>query len=189
MEELKVTKETKQPGFRLGNLLFGSALVIAGALFLLGNLFDIRVGHFIWPFFVMAPGAILLFLALVVEDPAGEPMAMVGSLITMVGLVLFYQNVTGHWESWSYAWALVAPTSIGLGQLFYGGLKNRPNLVQSGKNLVKVGVGIFLVGAFFFELIIGVSGFGRGRLFWPLALIAFGLYLLVRNLIPRGRKV
>ena len=34
-------------------------------------------------------------------------------VVTTVGLVLLYQNTTGRWESWAYAWALVGPAASG----------------------------------------------------------------------------
>jgi len=39
------------------------------------------------------------------------------------------------------------------------------------------------VGGFFFELILGISGFGLGGLGWPLLLIGLGVLLLVGNLL------
>jgi len=62
-----------------------------------------------------------------------------------------------------------------------GTLKNRPELVKSGKELIRVGLIIFVVAAVFFELVIGISGFGLGRYGLPLLLILLGLFLLVRN--------
>jgi hypothetical protein len=129
----------------------------------------------------MIPGLALFVVGLALNDETGQGFAMVGSLVTMVGLVLLYQNVSGYWATWSYAWALVAPTSLGLGQWLYGYLKNQPKLVQSGRQITKVGLSIFLVAAVFFELIIGVSGFGLGHFVWPILLIAVGLYLLARS--------
>ena len=61
--------------------------------------------------------------------------AIAGSIVTTVGSVLLYQQTTGHWESWAYAWALVGPGAAGLGMLVYGllfrptGYCSRPELV------------------------------------------------------------
>jgi hypothetical protein len=126
---------------------------------------------------------VLLFLiALALDDDGGQALASIGGLITMVGLILLYQNVFDHYASWSYAWALVAPTSIGLGLLSYGWLKQKPELRKRGWDVAKVGLGIFIVAAIFFEFIIGVSGFGLGEFSWPLLLIGLGLFFLIRNL-------
>lgn len=182
-------KEAKTESSRSsGTVLLGGLLIVLGVVFLLGEMLDIRIGQFVWPFFVIAPGVLLFLLSLTVDDSAGQGMAAAGGIVTMVGLLLFYQNVFDHWESWAYAWALVAPTAVGLGMFAYGLLKGNPEARQSGADLAKVGLGIFFVAAFFFELVIGISGFGLGRLGWPLLLIALGLILMIRNIGSAWRK-
>lgn len=180
--------EIKKSGLRSGNVWLGGLLILLGIVFLLGELFDIRLGQFIWPFFVIVPGVLLFLLALALDNDSGQAVASVGGLVTMVGLILLYQNVSGHYTSWSYAWALVAPTSIGLGLLSYGWLKHKPELQQRGWDVAKVGLSIFVVAAVFFEFIIGVSGFGLGRIGWPLLLIGLGLFLFIRNLSVSWHK-
>lgn len=182
----KLTEPVRLPR---GNAVMGGILILLGIIFLIGQVFDIRVGGIIWPFIIITPGVLLFVAALAVEDEAGEAMVAVGSIISMVGLILLFQNVTGYWATWAYAWALVAPTSIGLGHLIYGRLKNRPELMQSGRDLTRVGLTIFVVAAVFFELIIGVSGFSLGGFVWPVLLIILGLYLLLRNVGVNWRRV
>ena len=169
-----------------GSLLLGGILVTLGILFLIGQLFDVYIGRWIWPFFVMAPGVLLFSLGLAREDQPGVGMAIAGSVVTSTGALLFLQNITGLWASWAYAWALIAPTSVGAGQMLFGLLKGRPELVTTGTRLVKIGGIIFLVGFVFFELLIGVSGFGLGRIGWPLFLIGLGALLVVVYFV-RGR--
>ncbi len=183
-----MNKQIGTHGLHAGNFVLGGLLILLGVVFLIGELLNIRLGHFIWPFFVIGPGIALFLLALAFDDDTGQALASVGGLVTMVGLILFFQNVTGFWASWSYAWALVAPTSLGLGLLAYGWLKHKSELRQKGWDVAKVGLGIFIVAAVFFELIIGVSGFGLGRFGWPLLLIGLGIFLFARNLISSWRK-
>lgn len=183
-----MSKNSQIIGFRHSNALFGGILVIVGIVFLLGELFDIHIGRFVWPFLIIGAGSVLFLLALTAEPSAGQALAMVGSIIGMVGLILLYQNITGHWASWAYAWALIAPTSPGIGLFLYGNLRDQPAAVKSGKDLMKVGLGIFMVAAIFFELIIGVGGLGIGRYGWPLLLIILGILLLARNLGASWRK-
>lgn len=166
------------------NLAAGVTLVVVGILLLVGRIFGISLGRFLWPFYIIVPGVLLFVFALAARD-AGEGLAIAGSIVTMVGLVLLYQNSTDHWQSWAYAWALVAPTSIGLGQMVYGSLKGREHVVKSGLGLAKVGGIIFVVAAVFFELVIGISGFGYVG--WPVLLIVAGVLLLLRNLLS-GRS-
>ena len=183
-----MNKQIGTHGLHAGNFVLGGLLILLGIVFLIGELLNIRLGHFIWPFFVVGPGVLLFLLALAFDDDTGQALASVGGLVTMVGLILFFQNVTGFWASWSYAWALVAPTSLGLGLFAYGWLKHKSELRQKGWDVAKVGLGIFIVAAVFFELIIGVSGFGLGRFGWPLLLIGLGIFLFARNLISSWRK-
>lgn len=178
----------KSQGFHFGPALLGGLLILLGIIFLVGELFNIHIGSFIWPFFIIGPGVMLFLLSLAMDDETGQGLSAVSGLITMVGLILFFQNVTGHWASWAYAWALIAPTSIGLGMFAYALLKNKPELRQESLQIIKVGLGIFVVAAIFFELIIGVGGFGLGRYGWPLLLIALGILLLARNLTASWHK-
>lgn len=165
------------------NLVIGVLLIAVGLMFIGGQLLDIRIGRFIWPFFILAPGALLLSFAFSEKVTNGEPLAVFGSMTTTLGLLLFYQSVTGHWASWAYAWALLAPTSIGAGLWLYGARKDRPDLISSGKTVVTVGMIIFLVGAVFFEMLLGISRFGS--ILIPVVLILLGGFLLFRNLFSK----
>jgi hypothetical protein len=87
------------------------------------------------------------------------------------------------WASWSYTWALLAPTSIGLAQIVYGKNKNRDALVENGNKLVEVGLTLFFVFFIFFEVLFNVSGknlipFGLPA--FPVALILLGVFVMVR---------
>ena len=183
-----MSSENRSPANNTGNIVLAVILIGAGILFLLRPVFNIDIGHFTWPFFVIVPGVALLVLALSVGDPTGEPLAIVGTVVTVVGLILLFQNTTNQWATWAYVWALVAPTSIGLGMILYGSIKGHPTSVANGARLVKVGLAIFLVGAVFFELIIGLSGFGLGNVGWPIVLIALGVLLLLRNFLPTRKS-
>jgi hypothetical protein len=175
-------KNSENNRFRNSNAIFGILLLLSGIVFLFGELLDIHIGQFLWPFVVIGVGVGLFLLALGVEEKTGEALAIVSGIVSMVGLILLYQNITDHWASWSYAWALVAPTGPGLGHFLYGTAKGRSEMVKAGKDLMKVGLGIFLVAAVFFELVIGVSGWGISQYGWPMLLIVLGLFLLLRNL-------
>ena len=81
-----------------------------------------------------------------------------GEAVTMTGVILLRQNIAKRFESWAYAWALVFPTSIGLGQMIHGWLKGKEDMVMTGVRSALIGAVLFLVGAFFFELVIGIRG-------------------------------
>jgi hypothetical protein len=171
-----------------GGKALGILLIVVGGVFLIGQTLRIDWGHIAWPFFVLAPGVALIALSLAADETAGEPLAMLGAVATVVGLILFYQNMTNRWESWAYMWALVAPTAFGLGQWLHGVTRRRDDKARSGRRVAGVGLVMFLIAAAFFELVIGIGGFGLGRWGWPVALIALGLALLARSFVSSGRS-
>lgn len=176
-----MSPEIKTPLQGSSGKLLGFLMIALGLLFLFGQWFRIDVGQWGWPFFVIVPGVALFVLGLADDTPATHPFMIVGSVVTAVGLLLFYQNLTNHWASWAYGWALVAPTAIGIGEMIYGVRKGQPEAMSAGRRIALIGLAIFVVGAIFFELVIGISGFGLGSWAWSLLLIGFGLFLLLRN--------
>lgn len=182
-EAKKTSKSSPAAGINRNNLIVGALLIAFGLMFIGGQLLNIRIGRFIWPFFIIAPGAMLLSFSFSKKVANGEPLAILGSMTTTLGLMLLYQSVTGHWASWAYAWALLAPTSVGAGLWLYGSRKDRPDMVSSGKTVVTVGLIIFLVGAVFFEMLIGISQLGG--ILIPVILIGLGGFLLFKNIIKK----
>lgn len=174
------TKQIDRVNSRLGQVLFGSALIIIGGAFLFASLLNIHIGTYIWPFFMILPGLFLIGYAMA-DEANGEPTVIIGSILTAVGTILFLQTIFGFWASWAYMWALVAPTAVGLGLWLWGIRFNRDESIKSGKDLTKIGLTLFVGFGVFFELIIGISGFGLSRFFWPLLIIGIGLWILVQN--------
>jgi len=59
-------------------------------------------------------------------------------------LILAFQDSTGAYASWSYAWALVAPGSVGVSLFLYGLLHRRLDLLDAGLRTAAVGLGLFV---------------------------------------------
>lgn len=174
---------------RGSNLVIAGVLIGLGILLLVGQLLHVRLERFLWPLFILVPGVALLLIGLGSKAKGGEGLTIAGTIVTVVGSLLMYQNLTNHWQSWAYAWALVGPTGAGLGQLIYGSLRGQPKAVKSGLGTMRVGLIMFGVGFVFFELVIGISGFGLGNIGWPVAIIGAGLAMVIFTLIPRrGRQ-
>lgn len=171
-----------------GPTIVGIILVLLGLMWLLGRIVNVDLGQVAWPLYVIVPGIALFLLSLTVRDRGGEGLAVAGAIVTMLGLVLLYQSLTEHWASWAYAWALVCPGGVGLGLAGYGLLAGRPRLIPIGARTAVVGLGLFLAGAVFFELILNIGGdhFGQtGRVTLSAVLIALGLLWLALYLRPR----
>ncbi|MBV7334765.1 hypothetical protein KFU94_42310 [Chloroflexi bacterium TSY] len=173
------------------NMALGGILIVLGLIYLLDQLIGNRLGRDLWPFFIIVPDVLVFILALTTDGKGGEALTAVGSVVTATSLLLFYQNVANHFESWAYAWALVASTSIGVGHIVYGVLNDRERMVRDGKRLATIGLAIFLVGAIFFEFIVAISGFGLGlgRFAWSFLLIGAGVFFILRNLWSQSATV
>lgn len=177
------------------SVIVGGGLILLGVLYLglqlLGRVLGIHLGSVLWPFWIVVPGVILYVWGLGIGHKGGQGLAIAGSLVTMVGLILFFQALTGLWATWAYAWALIAPTSIGLGLMLYGVLKGQPDVLHSGARLAAIGLAVFFGFAIFFELIIGLSGFGLGRaarVVLPLLIVGAGVAVLVVGLLASRRR-
>jgi drug/metabolite transporter (DMT)-like permease len=168
-----------------GAAVLGVLLIVLGGLFLVAQVLNVDIGRVGWPFYVIAPGVALLAFGLTQERGSG--LAIAGSIVTMVGLVLLYQNSTDRWESWAYAWALVGPGGSGLGMLLYGTRSRNRRMARDGFWQIVVGLGLFAAGFVFFEGIIGISGEPYPLPEWvlPVAIIIIGLAVLVRGFTAR----
>ncbi|MFH0750220.1 MAG: hypothetical protein V2B17_00115 [Chloroflexota bacterium] len=167
-----------------GGLVIGLALILLGAAALLAQVGGLSIG---WPSWIIVPGLALVLGAVAVGGPGGSGMAAVGGIVTMVGVVLAVQEAAGLYQTWAYAWALVAPGGVGAGLAVYGLLARRGEDLRGGLGALFVGVVLFLVGFLFFEGVIGLSGERFGNLTEvavPLALVGIGVVVLVGAFIP-----
>jgi hypothetical protein len=185
-----MTQPTQPPQTRSGSpgaAVLGGILIVLGLLFFAGNQLNIDIGDATWPLYVIAPGVALVTLGLTQRHGSG--LTIFGSIVTMVGLVLLYQNATDHWESWAYAWALVGPGGSGIGMLLYGTRSGDRKMARDGFWMILIAAGIFAVGLLFFEGILGISGDRLPLPTWvmPVAVIAIGVLVLVRGLTFRER--
>jgi hypothetical protein len=184
-------KPVNNPSPKIVTSVLGAGLILLGILFLIGRYvrvaFDFDIGHYGWPFFIIIPGILLFMASFFFEPRAGVTPAIFGGMVTMAGLILLVQNTFDVFASGAYAWALVAPTSMGLAKVIYGSLRGLGDEVKSGLTLSGIGFAIFVIGGFFFELVIGINGFHFGQtwLCRPALLIGLGVLLLFYNLLPR----
>lgn len=172
----------QEPG-RRSAIVVGVALVLFGVLSLIGNALSFDLVAVGWPIFVIAAGVILFALGIGVGGPAGLAFAIPGGIVSMAGIVLAFQNATGLWATWAYAWALVAPGGVGLGMVLYGLLTADRGIARAGLPPLLVGLGLFLGFGLFFE---GFVGLDFGRIVGFETLFAAGFILLGVVIIAVG---
>lgn len=166
----------------IGALIGGALLIGFGLLSLIGRVFDGFNWGRLWPFFIIAFGA-LFFVLMFTTGKSGAAFAIPGSIVGGIGLVLLFQSITDHWESMSYFWTLII-LFVGTGIYISGAYGGDENQKQSGFRVMKVGFILFLIFGTFFEMVF--SSFGN--LVFPILLIVLGGYLVLSRSGLLGRK-
>lgn len=155
----------------------GVILVALGLVFLLGRY---GWGQLAWPLLVLVPGLILLAAALV-GPRSSSGLAVPGSIVTAVGLILAVMNATDTFYAWSYAWALVL-SSVGVGSFLRSSIDRDVAGQREGLRLAGLGLLLFAAFGLFFELLVFGGGLrGAGGWVLPAVLIAGGAWMLWRE--------
>jgi hypothetical protein len=163
-------------------IIVGAILIIVGLAFLVGQSLDLVQIELVWPMIIIAAGA-AFFIGMLLGGKATGALAIPGSIIAMVGLILLVQDLTGWWESWSYAWALII-VAVGIGTYIFGVWSDKPELRKSGWDTIKVGVTLFIVFGAIFAFIFTLTGTAQpGMLIvWSLLLVAVAVFQLVSKI-------
>ena len=162
---------------RRSDLAFGLVLILVGIVFLAMQFVPGLRGWFSWPWIIVGVGLFLLFIGIMSGVPG---MAVPACIVGGIGGLLWWQNATGDWASWSYAWALI-PGFAGVGGVVSGLLSGRGlRAVGEGTTLIVISLVMFVIFGSFF------GAFGGLGEYWPVLLIVLGVLVLVRGLFrPR----
>ena len=160
-------------------IVVGILLILLGAWFvavrLVPQLRPWENVQFEWPFYVVAAGAVILVVGLLTGAPG---MTIPASIVAGIGGILYYQNLTQRWDTWSFMWALI-PGFVGFGTILAGllGENTRHNLAR-GFNLMVISALLFLIFAAIFGGLPLLGPYGPAAL-----LVLLGLYILVRGFV------
>jgi hypothetical protein len=169
----------------VGALIAGTLLILFGLMALAGQFFRAVDWGFLWPFAIIAFGA-LFFVAMFAGGKGTAAFAIPGSIVGGIGLILLFQNITGHWESMSYFWTLII-LFVGVGIYLMGWYGGDESQKRSGWRVMKTGFILFIIFGAFFEMIFSSSGLAN--ILFPLLLIGLGAYLvLTRSGLLGGKK-
>lgn len=157
-----------------GSLVGGSMLILFGLLALASRFtVGMNLGGNLWPLIIIGVG-LMFFVGMFVGGKSAAGFAVPGAIVTTIGVTLLVQNLTGHWESWSYAWTLIL-MAVGLGFFIAGRYGENEHYRQSGLRILIVRSVLFLVFGMFF------NSFGASRMVFPSFLILLGLYLVLKR--------
>ena len=166
------------------NLVLGLLLILIGAWLVISRqvpaVQDWLDSNWSWPMWTIAAGLIVFLIGLLTGAPG---MAVPASIIAGIGGILYYQNQTGEYDTWSYMWALI-PGFVGVGTILAGllGENTRRNLTH-GLNLIVISAVLFLVFGSFFGGLSILGDYGAAIL-----LILLGVYVLVRGFVRGGSR-
>jgi hypothetical protein len=156
-------------------ILIGAWLVLSRQVPSLQNWLD---DNFTWPMWTIGAGLLVLLIGLLTGAPG---MAVPASIIAGIGGILYYQNATDDYASWSYMWTLI-PGFVGVGTILAGLLgENTRRNISHGLNLVVISTVLFLVFATFFGGISILGEYGAAVI-----LILLGVYVLIRGFTRSG---
>lgn len=163
---------------RRSNLIGGLLLILLGLLILALQLLPGVQLLFSWPWIIIGFGLVLFLIGTATGVAALViPACIIGGL----GGILYYQSMTGDWDSWAYIWALI-PGFVGVGMALTGLLSsNGGDAARAGLWLVVISLALFAV----FGSLFGALGLLGD--YWPMLLILLGILLLVRPLLLARR--
>jgi hypothetical protein len=139
-----------------------------------------RFWGMVWPLIIIGFGA-MFFVGMFVAGKSYAWLAIPGSIVVTNGLMLFLQNLTGNWETWSYSWTVIL-MSIGAGIFIMGAWQGNESRRRAGLRVFEIGAILFVIFGAFFEMLfsIGAPASLRGYIF-PIGMILLGSYLVIRR--------
>ena len=168
----------------------GFILIVTGGLFLADQLINLDIMGFFWPLLVVLVG-LIFFIAMLVTGRRVSGLAVPGAIITILGVLLFFQNTFNLWITWTYAWGLLI-SATGLGLLIMNLYHKRLGLRRAAGIIIAIGLVLFIVFGFLFEIIMDLSGTNiYSGIFLGSGLVLLGLFVIFsRSLFSRsGKKV
>ncbi len=159
------------------NFAWGIILILFGALLLANQLVPGLKMLFDWPWIILGVGLVFILLAIFTRTGG---LAIPGCIVGGIGSILYYQNLTGNWETWSFAWALI-PGFVGIGIALATIISPRENPDGFTASLTLLAISLILFFVFGGAKFFGLESF----VLWPVIIIALGLFLLFKGIVKK----
>jgi len=154
-------------------------LIAVGGWFLAVELFppvkSFAYGSATWPIPIIGIGALLALVGLLTWVPG---MLIPACIVSGIGGLLYWQNATGEWATWVFAWTLI-PGFVGIGLVLFGLLSRRRGALIGGGWVIFNSLVLFAVFGSF------LGGLRIVTLFWPVLVITLGIVLIGQGFFRR----
>lgn len=156
------------------SIVGGILLILVGATLLVAQIHPDFNIQFSWPWIVIFVGLFLFSMGAAIGEPG---MVVPACIVGGIGGILYYQNTTGHWESWSFLWTLI-PGFVGVGIVLMNLLRGEgAQALREGGMLVLISLTLFAI----FGSFLGAVGLVGD--YWPVLLILLGVLILIRPVL------
>lgn len=153
-----------------GAIIVGLVIILLGTFLLVTHFFPEPFSLFEGYFTVIMIGAAFLVAAVLTRRSG---LAIPGCIIGGIGTILYLQEQSGDFMSWTYAWTLV-PGFVGLGIIISGLLdRDHPHFDSGALVIIAISAAAFLL----FSGLLGTTW--DWETYWPVLLIAAGVMVLV----------
>lgn len=167
------------------NLFLGFLLIVIGGWMILTNqvpaIREWITSHSTGSMYTIGAGVLILLIGLFTGAPG---MVVPAAIVAGIGGILYYQDLTNNYSSWSYMWTLI-PGFVGVGTILAGllGENTRHNLAR-GLRLLVISAVLFLAFGTFLGGLTLLGNYGA-----PILIILLGVYVLARGFMrDRGAQ-
>ena len=168
-------------------LYLGLVLVLTGGLFLADQILGTGFMIVYWPLLILLFG-ITFFVGMLVAGKRGAGLAIPGTLLVTLGILLFIQNWFNLWITWAYAWALLI-SATGLGMLIMNSYLKGEGLQRAAGVVIGIGLALFVFFGVLFEIILDIAGSDvQSGIFLGAGLILLGIFVVFSRALFTKRK-
>ena len=165
------------------SLMLGLLLILVGGGMIIFNqvpsIHEWLQSHSTGSVYTIGAGVLILLIGLFTGSPG---LAVPAAIVAGIGGILYYQDLTNNYSSWSYMWTLI-PGFVGVGTILTGLLgENTRNNLARGLRLIVISVVLFLAFGTFLGGLTILGTYGA-----PILIILLGLFILARGFM-RGRN-
>lgn len=168
-------------------LYLGLVLVLTGGLFLADQILGTGFMVVFWPLLILLFG-FTFFVGMLVAGKRGAGLAIPGTLLVTLGILLFIQNWFNLWITWAYAWALLI-SATGVGMLIMNSYFKGEGLQRAAGLIIGIGLALFVFFGVLFEIILDIAGSDvQSGIFLGAGLILLGIFVVFSRVLFTSRK-